>query len=269
MKNVIQMLQNAAEKYSDTCYVAGKEGKKWVTYSFAEVYKLSRNLAAYLITHYNTIDNKYIILSEGRSNWVVSELAVIMTRSVSVPISIKLQAEEIAFRVNHSEAKAVFVSKNYFEKIASVSNEFENKKLKFILLDNDKKYTESIATKYNINKDNILFFDEIIKQGEELLQTVETKIDNLIAGIDINDTVTISYTSGTTGNPKGIMLTHKNYYANCTQAVKTFRVPEKTYKSLLILPCDHSFAHTVGIFAALLRGISLYFVDARGGGMNA
>ncbi|THB68184.1 MAG: hypothetical protein D6B26_00855 [Spirochaetaceae bacterium] len=63
------------------------------------------------------------------------------------------------------------------------------------------------------------------------------------------------------------MLSHKNYVANSSEAIEVFRIP-LGYQTLLILPCDHSFAHTVGIYASLVAGISLYFVDARGGSMS-
>ncbi len=76
------------------------------------------------------------------------------------------------------------------------------------------------------------------------------------------------YTSGTTGNPKGILLTHLNYYTNSQDSVEIFKVPPLQYQTLLILPCDHSFAHTVGLYCGILRGISVYFVDSRGGGMG-
>ncbi len=80
--------------------------------------------------------------------------------------------------------------------------------------------------------------------------------------IDENDVVNICYTSGTTGNPKGIMLTHLNYWTNSHDAVKLFHLPDATFDTLIVLPVDHSFAHTVGIYTAFLRGITLYFVDA-------
>ncbi len=78
--------------------------------------------------------------------------------------------------------------------------------------------------------------------------------------------MTICYTSGTTGNPKGIMLTHLNYWTNCNDAVDLFDNPVH-FRTLLILPVDHSFAHTVGLYTALMCGIALYFVDSRGGGI--
>ena len=62
------------------------------------------------------------------------------------------------------------------------------------------------------------------------------------------------------------MLTHLNYWTNCHDAVELFDGPYH-FRTLLILPVDHSFAHTVGLYTALVCGISLYFVDSRGGGI--
>ena len=96
----------------------------------------------------------------------------------------------------------------------------------------------------------------------------DDKLTEIEANTKEDQVVTISYTSGTTGNPKGIMLTHLNYFSNSHAAVATFQIKEKI-STLLILPTDHSFAHTVGIYTALVKGLSLHFVDARGGGVNA
>ncbi len=63
------------------------------------------------------------------------------------------------------------------------------------------------------------------------------------------------------------MLTHLNYWTNCHDAVKAIDIPPG-WKSLIILPVDHSFAHTAGLYTALVCGISLYFVDSRGGGIG-
>jgi long-chain acyl-CoA synthetase len=106
--------------------------------------------------------------------------------------------------------------------------------------------------------------------GRTLLATpgsaIAARLDAIAAAAEEDDTVTICYTSGTTGNPKGIMLTHLNYWTNCNDAVELFDNPVH-FRTLLILPVDHSFAHTVGLYTALVCGIALYFVDSRGGGM--
>ena len=268
MHSVLSMLDMAADKFANKIYVSNKEGNVWKDYSFLKVRENSYYIASFLTDLGIKKSNNIVILSEGRSNWVISELGIIAAGAVSVPLSIKLQIEEIPFRINHSQAKAVFISKNYIDKLFTLSVNFENKELYFFYLDSDKDFFIEKAKEHNISEDKLFSFNEMIEKGKESYSNNSKYLDDIKNNMCFEDTVTISYTSGTTGNPKGIMLTHKNYWANCTDAIETFKVPDN-YKTLLILPCDHSFAHTVGIFAALLRGISLYFVDAQGGGMNA
>ena len=81
-----------------------------------------------------------------------------------------------------------------------------------------------------------------------------------MSGVEEDDLANISYTSGTTAEPKGIMLTHRNYIANVLQADSLIRIPAH-YKILLFLPWDHSFAHTVGIYSFMYNGASLASVD--------
>lgn len=71
-----------------------------------------------------------------------------------------------------------------------------------------------------------------------------------------DDVANISYTSGTTAEPKGIMLSHGNFVSNVLQSDTLIRIPEY-FKILLFLPWDHSFAHTVGIYSFMYNGASL------------
>ena len=71
-----------------------------------------------------------------------------------------------------------------------------------------------------------------------------------------SDFANICYTSGTTADPKGIILTHGNYVTNVYQAYSLMDIPS-FYKTLLILPWDHSFGHTCGIFAFMGKGASI------------
>ncbi len=75
-----------------------------------------------------------------------------------------------------------------------------------------------------------------------------------------DDVATITYTSGTTADPKGIMLTHRNYTANVEQSLTLVEIPE-SYKTLIILPLDHCFAHVVGFYIFLSRGASVATVQ--------
>jgi long-chain acyl-CoA synthetase len=139
---------------------------------------------------------------------------------------------------------------------------------KIIFLDDDLSPVEKDCNEFGINiSKDVVKYSDILQTGKNQFEDLESYLEKTEEEIEEDDVVTISYTSGTTGDPKGIMLTQLNYHSNCTDAMGYFNVAEGD-RLYIILPLDHSFAHTVGIYAALLRGLSLYFVDARGGGVQ-
>lgn len=258
------MMNQAVEKYGDYTYLANKSDTGWDEIGFRETRDISKNMAKALISRGFTKGDSFSIVSEGRSEWVISELAVIMLGGISVPLSLKLLAEEIPFRVNHSESKVIFFSHITIDKIISVKDQFEGD-ITYIYLDNDVKNINKLKAVEGFEQGKNLFtYSDLISEGESASEDIGINLDKTMDSAGEDDVITICYTSGTTGNPKGIMLTHKNYWANCYGGMDMAKLPEKI-STLVILPIDHSFAHTVALYAAYLVGLSLYFVDARGG----
>ena len=99
-------------------------------------------------------------------------------------------------------------------------------------------------------------WQEVFKIGEDYLTDNEEYFNKTWQSIKEDDNANICYTSGTTADPKGIILTHRNYTANVEQATALLPIPED-YISLLILPWDHSFAHTAGIYTLMKNGASM------------
>lgn len=262
-RTVVNMLRNAAVSFPTVPYVLGKTDEGYVPWTFEQVYRAAREVGAALLSRGFKPGDRLAILAEGSPEWVITELGVLIAGGTSVPLSIKLLAEEVPFRLNHSEAAAILVSKNQLPKLLSVYPQLEKRPL-LILVEEDSAALETAAE--TVGGDLVTCFADVKASGKSSLRSDPASVDSAESSVSEDGVVTISYTSGTTGNPKGIMLTHLNYYVNCQDSVDMHEVPFG-YSTLLILPCDHSFGHTVGIFAALVRGISLYFVDARGGGM--
>ncbi|MGI9532793.1 AMP-dependent synthetase/ligase [Lutimonas sp.] len=267
-RTVFSMLDRAASTYKNDPYLSTKGDEGWLRTSFSQAKSKARYLASSFIDLGIKTDDKIAILSEAKSDWIIAEFAALYAGAISVPLSIKLLPEEVPFRVNHSDASLFIISENTLEKVISQWDKYQNKALRLILLDSPSKKISSQCEKYGFKEADLIFIDDLYQKGTDSFTQNEDILKSIEKETYEDKVVTISYTSGTTGNPKGIMLTHLNYYSNSHAAVATFQIKEKI-STLLILPTDHSFAHTVGIYTALVKGLSLHFVDARGGGVNA
>jgi long-chain acyl-CoA synthetase len=264
------MLDEAADAWGAAPYALKKTDAGYSPVSFREARDRAREFAAWLLTEGFEPGQALAVLGEGSPEWIIGEFGLIMAGCVSVPLSIKLLGEEIPFRVNHSEAKAILTTKNQLEKVLSSFKDVGNRDIRVVCLDGDPEEARLAAGRYGVAATRVIGFDEARSAGAAALAAPGSDLGARLAAMAQaareNDTVNICYTSGTTGNPKGIMLTHLNYWTNCHDAVKFAANPVR-WRTLLILPVDHSFAHTVGLYTALVCGISLYFVDSRGGGI--
>ena len=267
-RTVFSMLNEASRRYANDPYLSSKGDLGWVRTSFSEAKLRSTQLAAAFLELGLSKDNKVAILSEAKTDWIIAEFAALYADGISVPLSIKLLPEEVPFRINHSDTSLFVISENTLEKVISQWDKYQNSSLRLILLDKPSEKISKQCIQYGFDENQLLFVDDLYALGKEKMQDHKGRLEQIENNTSEDQVVTISYTSGTTGNPKGIMLTHLNYYSNSHAAVSTFQIKEKI-STLLILPTDHSFAHTVGIYTALVKGLSLHFVDARGGSVNA
>lgn len=268
-RTVLRMLKESAVKYSNIPYALEKSDSGYVGTTFLQVKEQARMFAAWLVAHNFTKEDRAVIIAEGSPKWLISELGLMSAGMISVPLSIKLLSDEIPFRLEHSESKLVCTTHNQLEKVANALKIVRRTDMHIVYFDNDVEWAKEVLAKSEISEDSMISLKEALSIGDALLNRNDEyskKLDSIEEETEEDDVVTISYTSGTTGNSKGIMLSHLNYWSNCHDAIDLFDNP-MYFRTLLILPVDHSFAHTVGLYTAMICGISLYFVDSRGGGI--
>ena len=246
MKSIIQFFEESVEKYESNVYLWEKPQDKYEGTTYGETKKQVYEFAAGLIAMGVKPGDRLSLISEGRNNWVVGELGILYTGAVNVPLSVKLNTEEVKFRINHSEARMVLVSSIQAAKIKPVISECKTIE-KIIHLDTQEEYEE-----------NEIHFNEVRKIGREWLELPgnSEKFREIHSAVKPSDFANICYTSGTTADPKGIILTHSNYVTNVYQSYSLMDIPS-FYKTLLILPWDHSFGHTCAIYAFMGKGASV------------
>ncbi|MFO7923579.1 MAG: AMP-binding protein [Bacteroidales bacterium] len=250
MQTIIDLFEKSVKKYGNNPLMLEKKGDKYESTTYKEIRQSVAEFAAGLIYLGVTKGDRIALLSEGRNDWVISELAVLYAGAINIPLSVKLgDASEIRFRLVHSGSKMIIISGGQAHKIKDLKNELPELE-KVILLDKQEK----------MDHKDILYHD-VRKLGKKLLDENPEKLEECWRSIKGDDYANICYTSGTTADPKGIILSHRNYTANTDQARSLMDVPE-WYTTLLILPWDHAFAHTAGIYTLIASGASMASIQS-------
>ncbi len=256
---IIDFVENYVAKFSENPFLWEKnlDTNQWEPTTYAETLVKAKRIAAGLMALGVEKGDKISYLSEGRDMWVIGELGVLFAGAVNVPLSIKLEeANDLVFRVKHSDSKYVITSKFQLPKIRKILPECPLVE-KVIIFD-----------EVEDKQDNEIFIGEIIEMGDKFLAENEAKLVERYRSIQPDDYANISYTSGTTADPKGILLTHRNYTANVEQAHSVIGV-EPTDRMLIILPLDHCFAHVAGFYTMMSYGASIGTVPSGKTGKEA
>lgn len=244
-RTIPRMFEDSVKKYGKNVLMWEKKGDKYNATMYKEMQEMVYQFSAGLISLGINHGDRITLISEGRNDWVMAELGILFAGAVNVPISVKIEEpNDLKFRIAHSGSRFVIVSRNHYAKIRKIKNDLPDLE-KIIILDRMESYDE-----------DELNLSEVFIAGREFLKNHLPEFEKRWQSVQESDYATISYTSGTTADPKGVVLTHRNYTANVEQATALLPIPE-SYVSLLILPWDHCFAHVAGIYTLMKNGASM------------
>ncbi len=253
---IIRLFEQSVQKYASNPFLWEKTDRVFQPTSYTEVDSQVKVLAAGLIALGVSPGDKLALLSEGRNAWIVSELALLHAAASNVPLSIKLEeSNDLLFRLKHSETRYIIVSGLQLKKIRAIMDGLPDVK-NVLIIDEQPEYL-----------DREIPFSRLIEMGNSLLSENPEVVNERSSLIQPDDLATISYTSGTTADPKGVMLTHRNYTANVEQALTLMTIPPE-YRTLIILPLDHCFAHVAGFYSFMACGASVGTVQSGKTGME-
>lgn len=241
-RTLIDLFEESVAKYSDYTFLLEKENKDYKPTTYSQTKVLAEQFGAGLCSLGFEKKSNASILSEGRNLWIIGELAIFYAAGVNVPLSIKLEeSSDLLFRLIHADVTLLMVSERQLNKIRVIKEKLPL--VKHII----------VFDKLNEYQDREIYYEDVMEMGKSYMENNLTQFRELGRSVQNDDYATITYTSGTTADPKGVILTHRNYTANVEQALSCMDIPPK-YKNLIILPLDHCFAHVVGFYIMISRG---------------
>lgn len=196
--------------------------------------------------------DKVAILSENSPNWGIAYFAITTFGAVAVPILPDFRDNEVHHILRHSGSKAIFVSQKQFQKI----EELESDQIDHRILIDDFSLIPPETTIAKLK-------NTLNKKTRPIAQLTDSalKLTGLRSSeIDEDDVACILYTSGTTGNSKGVVLTHKNLVFDSLEVFTIQNIVEND-RFVSVLPLPHTYECTLGLIMPLMNGAAVYYLD--------
>ena len=238
--SIVSLFHHQVKLFQDKPYLWKKIDGKYTSLSWQQVREQVDSIAKGLRNLGILNGDRVVILSENRPEWQIADLAIMSIGAISVPAYTTSTTSDYSHILNHSEARCIIIASHSLALKALPAVVKSSKCKNVIKIDNDKNnYNEPV---------NIISWNTLIKENnddkvidfEEEAKTQQRK-----------DTACIIYTSGTGGNPKGVMLSHGAMLTNCTGAKELLKNLIKDLKEIRFLswlPLSHSYEHTLQFF---------------------
>ncbi|MEN3044958.1 MAG: AMP-binding protein [Candidatus Hydrothermales bacterium] len=234
MKKIVDIFLRGYNISKDNMFSRIKRGDTFQVFTYSKALEMIKSIGGYLKSRGFRKGDRAAILGENMPEWGISYLGIQWAGGVCVPLDARASQSDWEHFLRHSESKFIFVSKKFVDDILEIRDKVES--LVEII-----SFPESDG-KVSSFSDVVLFKDKL-----------EVPVDR-----DPNDLAIILYTSGTTGTPKGIMLSHKNVILNIEAVLKIFDFNE-TDHLFSVLPLHHVFEGTCGFLAPLYVGAKITY----------
>lgn len=240
-----EFLEFCVDKFSDKPFM-GKAFETPITYK--EFYNKVLSITDMLMKRGIKKGDRIAILGENSPHWGITYFAIVRTGAIAVPILPDFPEADIRHILSNSDTKILFITHKQLEKMGDL----DLKKLKSIIMLDE--FDEETS---EIKKESLT---DILDKAIDFFKKIPETIGLVSREVSEEDTVSIIYTSGTSGHSKAVMLTHKNLISNVVAISTLVDVwPEDTFLS--ILPLSHSYEFTLGFLLPLASGSRIVYLD--------
>tara|TARA_B110000238_G_scaffold182943_1_gene209109 strand:- start:149 stop:1852 length:1704 start_codon:yes stop_codon:yes gene_type:complete len=245
INNLLELFYNQYQKQNNKNIFLQSLKKSSIKYSWEDVYLNINKLSEEISKHIKKGD-RCLLISENRPEWLISDLSIMLSEGITVPAYTTYTERDYEYIIEDCTPTIIIVSdKIQYEKVKKI---IPKKKFikKVILFESIK----NIDEKFNLN------IDDIFKKNSS------SNLNFLNLKIQRKDVACIIYTSGTQGNPKGVMLSHGGILNNSEGAYELLaKFISKRPKFLTWLPLSHSYEHTVQ-FVQIAVGARVFYAES-------
>ncbi|MFI5174390.1 MAG: AMP-dependent synthetase/ligase [Terriglobia bacterium] len=228
-----------------------KRNGRYIDITWGEFGRTVRHLALAFAQHGVQPGDVVAILSNNRPEWAMADLAVLTLNAISVSIYATNLPKDIAYILNHSEAKLVVVeNRKQLEKINEVRPQVPALKTAVIIDE----------TGMSGRDDFLIPWSDLLIEGERLAASPRSKLDDQLDSLRPEQLAIVIYTSGTTGPPKGVMLTHDNLMYVC-QTLSTLNMISDRDVFFSFLPLAHALERIGSLFVPVYLGAQVGYAE--------
>ena len=243
METVSGMVRDRVRKYGDRTMMKVKRGGSWKEISWNEFYDASRCLGLALISLGVEPGDRVAIFSPNSPEWQMADIASVSIGAADVPLYSTITGKQAQYIIDDSGSKVVFVgTKSHLDRVLEVRDELPQLK-KIITIDNS-----------TSDHPDVMTWDEAIAMGKASENADE--FEKRCEAVEPSELCSIVYTSGTTGNPKGVMLLHSNFMSNVATASELVHLSD-TDICLSFLPLSHSLERMSGYYTSVYNGVTI------------
>lgn len=240
-QNIFQLFQTQVTKYGDKTIFYQRVDNEWTEISWAELGEKTLDFACAVLAKGLTKGASVAILAGNIPEWTIADIGTIAAGGVGVGIYPTNSPEQCEYIINHSDAEFVVVDTlKQLEKVAESCGKLQRVKEVICLEDGS--------------------FAEFLEFGKQNRDELLPKVKTISNSLKLTDTAIMVYTSGTTGNPKGAMLSHAYILKSCESLRQTIPIFENDV-TFSYLPGCHVAERISGIYNRLYNGTSCYFID--------
>ena len=242
--NLLELFFDQYEKQDKNNIFLTNLGNPQHKLSWEKTYLLVNHLSSQISKDIK-LGDRCILISENRPEWLISDLAIMLAGGISVPSYTTYTTKDYKYIIQDCDPSIVIVSNNnQFEKIKDI---LDYEKIKKII---------SFDRLENLKFQNYLCIEDILNKKDSY-ENFDSEIS-----LKRSDPACIIYTSGTQGNPKGVILSHGGILSNCEGGYELLKsIISKDMKFLTWLPLSHSYEHTVQ-FIQIAVGAKVFYAES-------